>query len=128
MPESSTPIFPARVIDVIDQFKVVINRGAADVRKGQRFLIYAVGKELFDPETKESLGRLELVRGTGAVTHVQEKLATITSDRRTAPRRKVVKPMEPYYMIRGRGEETTEEPGTALPFDDAENGDYAKPV
>ena len=128
MSESATQVFPARVIEVIDRFQVVINRGTADVRKGQRFLVYALGRELFDPDTKESLGRLELVRGTGTVTHVQERLATITSDRRGAPRKRVVRPTDSYSMIRGRGEETTEEPGIELPFDEAIDGDYAKPV
>lgn len=128
MPEASIKTFPARVVELVDPFKVVINRGAADVRKGQRFLIYGQGKELFDPETQESLGYLELVRGTGTVTHVQNKMATITSDRRTLPQRRVIKPSGSYAIIMGRGEETIEDPGKELPFEDPERGDLAKPV
>lgn len=128
MPEASIKTFPARVVELVDPFKVVINRGTADVRKGQRFLIYGQGKELFDPETQESLGYLELVRGTGTVTHVQDKMATITSDRRTLPRRRVIKSSGSYSIIMGRGEETIEDPGKELPFEDPERGDLAKPV
>jgi len=128
MPETSIKTFPARVVEVVDQFKVVINRGVADVRKGQRFLIYGQGKELFDPETQESLGHLELVRGTGTVTHVQDRMATITSDRRTLPRRRVIKSSGSYAVLMGRGEETIEDPGEELPFEDPARGDLAKPV
>ena len=128
MSEETVKTFPARVIEVVDGYKVVINRGAENIRKGQRFLVYGQGKELFDPETNESLGRLELVRGTGTVTHVQAKMATITSDRRTSQRRRVIKPSSSYAMVMGRGEETIDEPGEELPFEDPERGDYAKPV
>lgn len=128
MAEASSKVFPARVVEVVDRFKVVINRGGSDIRKGQRFLIYGLGKELFDPETNESLGHLELVRGTGTVTHVQERVATITSDRRTAPQRRVIRPSGAYAVLSGRGEETIEEAGADLPFEEPERGDFAKPV
>lgn len=127
MSEASTKTFPAHVIEVIDEFKIVINRGAADVHKGQRFLIYSQGKELFDPETSESLGQLELLRGTGIVTHVQDKMATITSDRRSSPRRRVIR-AGTYAAMLGGGEETIEDPAEALPFECPERGDLAKPV
>lgn len=67
-----------RVVKVSSQTEVVINLGAQNgLRQGQEVLIYAIGEELFDPETKESLGQLELVKGRGRVTHLQPRLATV---------------------------------------------------
>ena len=70
----------AKVVDVIDEFRVVINKGGSDgVSLGDRFLIYQIGDELFDPDTNESLGQLEIVRGQGRASHVQERMSTVTS-------------------------------------------------
>lgn len=128
MPETQAQDFPARVVEVVDDYRVVINRGAATVRKGQRFLIYAIGKELFDPETNESLGRLEVVRGTGVVTHVQEKICTISSDRKTSPLKRTMRPSVGVYAIFQNRDEVIEEQGSEIPFDDPAIGDHAKPV
>ena len=41
-----------RVVDVIDQENVVINVGAnGDIKRGDRFIIYGVGKEIIDPDS-----------------------------------------------------------------------------
>jgi hypothetical protein len=64
----------ALAAEVLDDFKVVINRWASHgVKKRNRFLIYELTKELFDPETAESLRRLELSKGTGKVIFVTGK-------------------------------------------------------
>jgi hypothetical protein len=128
MSENTTSTFPARVVEVIDPFKVVVNRGSSSVKKGQRLLIYAVGKELFDPDTNESLGRLEVVRGTGVVTHVQERLCTVTSDQRGSTTRRTIKRNDAFSIIQGRGDEVVEEPGKFQPFEEPAVGDHAKPV
>ena len=55
------------------------------------FLIYHLGDELFDPDTKESLGVLELVCGEGKPEHIQEHLTTlVTSKTETKQSRKIV--------------------------------------
>lgn len=70
-----------QVVEILDEFTVVVNRGGNDgVRLGDRFLIYALGPELKDPETGGSLGKLEVVRGAARAVHVQERMATIKSD------------------------------------------------
>ncbi|WP_418451867.1 hypothetical protein [Candidatus Ventrimonas sp.] len=70
-----------KVVRVIDEYKLVLNIGSDDgAKQGQKYLIYEVGpEEIFDPDTKESLGFLELVKGTGIITHVQPKMSTIES-------------------------------------------------
>ena len=65
-----------KIAQIIDETKIVINIGsAAGVKTGQEFVIYQEGDEIFDPETKESLGKLELIKGSIIIDHVQEKLS-----------------------------------------------------
>jgi hypothetical protein len=49
------------------------------IREGMEFIIYALSDPIFDPETKEPLGQLELHKGRIKVIHVQDKLATATT-------------------------------------------------
>ena len=55
-----------KVVKLLDEYKIVINKGANDgIKVGQVFLVYKEDEELFDPDTNESLGRLEIVKGKG---------------------------------------------------------------
>lgn len=71
----------ARVARVIDDYTVILNKGAADgVQRNDKFLIYGVGEDIIDPETGENLGALETVRGTVRVQHLQERVCTVRSN------------------------------------------------
>ena len=61
--------FPAAVANIINEYKIVINRGSEhNIRLEQRFLIYSLShEEIIDPITNEPLGYLEIVKGTGKV-------------------------------------------------------------
>ena len=65
-----------KVVKILDDYKLAINAGAKDqISLGQKFLIYSLSdEEIIDPDTNQSLGYLEIVKGTGIVTHVQEFL------------------------------------------------------
>lgn len=68
------------VVKVVDDYRIVINRGSEnDVKTGAQYLIFGLDDEIVDPVTKESLGKLEVVRGRARVTHVQGRLATLDS-------------------------------------------------
>ncbi len=70
----------AKVVKVIDRFTVVINAGTSKgVQQGKAFLLVGIGESIIDPDTGESLGSLEIVRGKAKVVHVQERMATLTS-------------------------------------------------
>lgn len=116
----------ARVIKVIDDYTVVINRGKEHgLESFFRVLVYFVDpEELVDPETKESLGNLEIVRGTGKPIHIQDKMATIKSDR-ILPRPKTIRKNGPYSILMGT-EIIEEGPSESLPFDRPQVGDKAK--
>lgn len=69
-----------KVVRVLNPFEVVVNLGSqAGVEEEDGFVVYAQGEELKDPDTGESLGVLEIVRGRARATHVQEKLTTLRS-------------------------------------------------
>ena len=125
-----------KVARVIDNFTLVLNKGAADgVKEGQRFLVYGTGEVIADPDTGDSLGRLEIVRGTGKVTHLQEKMATIGSDMSSDPSRTVRKTQQnapSWLSAMARGLSTSQEielrPPQKVPFENAAVGDAAKPI
>lgn len=57
---------------------VVINLGRDHgVTEGDKFLIYRYGEEVKDPDTGESLGKVEIVLGRGVVKHIQQSMTTL---------------------------------------------------
>lgn len=71
----------AKVVKIIDNYQIVINKGLNDgIKNGDRFLVYVIGEEIKDPDTDESLGNLEIVCGEAIVSHTQDKIATLESD------------------------------------------------
>lgn len=116
-----------------DEMTLVLNVGSVDkIAAGQRFLIYSEGEELFDPITEESLGRLEIVRGTGKALHVQERMTTVRSDAKSEAARTIRKRRhDPFGMASLSayfGPEEVEEviPKDSLPFEGARKGDKAR--
>lgn len=120
-----------KVVHVLnDDYKVVLNVGRNDgIRNNQRFLVYALSDhEIIDPDTKKSLGFLEIVKGSGKVVHVQDNMCTIESDKyKSTPVRKKIRNAGVLSSLYEPVEEivTTNE---HFPFDDPEIGDLAKPI
>ena len=133
--ENTQVLYPASVVRIIDEYTVVINRGSDHaVSKGDQFLVYYVDpEELKDPETGESLGTLEIVRGTGSAVHVQPKITTIKSNR-SVSRGRVIRrtsnpPLGGLFSTLASERETIEEPEReALPFAEVQVEDRVKPV
>ena len=68
--------FPVRVLVKRDK-QITINRGdGAGVAVGQVWNIFAMGEELVDPDTKEVLGREEVLVGKARIVSVQAKFST----------------------------------------------------
>lgn len=69
-----------KVAAIVDDTTLVLNVGSREgVREGQLFAIVASHAEIFDPDSGESLGAWESVKGRVVVTHVQERMATARS-------------------------------------------------
>jgi hypothetical protein len=76
-------IFPVKVIAKSDK-TVTVNRGeGTGVAVDQVWRVFAVGKELIDPDTQEVLGKEEVEVGKVRITDVLPKLskATVVDDR-----------------------------------------------
>lgn len=86
-------IINGKVLKVIDEFKVAINKGARDgVYSGQIFLIYHLSADdMIDEDTGENLGKIEYVIGKGEVVHLQEKIATIKSIEKCGSTKKTIR-------------------------------------
>ena len=73
-----------RIAQIISPTHFVLAAGMEQgVQEGMEFIIYELSDPVIDPETKESLGRLELHKGRVRVIHVQDKISTA----RTLPRK-----------------------------------------
>ena len=133
-------IFPAKVVTYMDfnyctggYNQIVINRGSANgIKEGQKFIVYSIGEELFDPDTNESLGNLEIIKGTGVATHVQKRQTTITTDNykkvpKRVPQSKFVN-MLLGIPINTKNEYIEEFSETKIPFKDLKKGDLVRPV
>lgn len=139
MSEIATRTALARVVHVDEDwghgpFELVIGWGSDHgVKVGDRFLIFGHGPRILDPESGEDLGVLEVVRGRGVVTHVQDRIATVRSIEKGRPRgatRRVVRqPAMGALSIALGG--VVEEEITAdedRPFANAQRGDLARPI
>lgn len=103
-------IIEGKVLDVIDNFKVAINKGERDgVYTGQKFLIYYLSEhDMIDEDTGENLGKIEYVIGKGKVVHLQDKIATIQSFEKNTLGKKTIKKSNNIFAI--TTEETIIEP------------------
>ncbi|MFW2579109.1 hypothetical protein ACN5PC_04045 [Aliarcobacter butzleri] len=71
----------AKVIKIVDEYKIAINKGSLDgVNKSDKFIIFKKGEELFDPDTNESLGFLEIPKLKMKVFNIQEKMTLLESN------------------------------------------------
>ena len=69
-------IFPPKVLSKRDK-QITINRGdGTDIAVGQIWNVFALGEELIDPDTKESLGREEILIGKAKITSILPKTST----------------------------------------------------
>lgn len=74
-----------KVAKILDEVRLVINRGSRDgVRPGMRFVAYAEVEDVADPETGESLGKWELVKGRLLAAHVQERMTVCAPEPESA--------------------------------------------
>jgi len=70
------------VVFVLGESRVALNRKPiTDIQIDDRFQIYALTEEIFDPISNESLGRLKLYKGTGKIVDIQDTMVILQSDR-----------------------------------------------
>ena len=73
-----------KVIKIIDEYQVVINAGKnKSLTKGQILEIFVPGEKIYDPDTKEFLGTLDLVKAYLCVKDVFDKMCICENDEKT---------------------------------------------
>ena len=66
-----------RIVHIPSDHEVVINKGLSDgVKYDMEFVIYEEGDPVIDPETREVLDRIEIVKNRVYVTHLQNRICT----------------------------------------------------
>lgn len=121
-----------KVASIINDYKLVLNVGRKhNVEKGFRFSVYSISEsDIIDPDTKKSLGKLELPLGTGKVISVQENMCIIESDMYSKSISKISKKTTPLGFLSSMYDQqivTEEFPNDDIhePFDNVQIGDSA---
>jgi hypothetical protein len=68
-------LYPVRIASIEKNGQIIINQGGKRISKGLLFDIFVEGKEIFDVDTKESLGETETLVATIRVNKVTPKIA-----------------------------------------------------
>ena len=68
-------IYPVSIVSSTGD-QVTLGQGGKTIRMGDKYNLVRYGKDIFDPHTKESLGREEVVVGVLKITNVQSKTST----------------------------------------------------
>jgi hypothetical protein len=114
-----------KVVQILNPFEIVVNLGSEQgVTEKTKFVVYAVGDEIRDPDTGESLGLLEIVRGRARVKHRQPKMATLRSERTRFVTRETT-PMATTWIL-GGSQKIIEREDEDLPFEAVEVGDRVR--
>lgn len=69
------------VASKLDDFQIVINKGNDDgIDTYMRFLVFEEGQEILDPQSRKSLGKLEIPKGFFKVLHIQNQMTVLVSE------------------------------------------------
>lgn len=72
-----------KVVKIIDEYLIVVNYGKSqNAQKGDELEIFDIGERVFDPETNEDLGTLDLYKGKITVVNVYDKISLCKSAER----------------------------------------------
>ncbi len=117
-------IYPIRIASITEDGQVIINQGGSRILVGQLLDIYSQGKELFDVDTKESLGRMEILVATVRIDKVLPRISYakfIDGDLSKISQGLIcrTKKVEEVETIQGRRSKIQRAPegGVKLPFD-----------
>lgn len=73
-----------KVVRILDDKKVIVDLGSDDkVKEGMKFVIYEQSEEIFDPDTGDSLGIIDIIKHRLKVVNVMEKMSIMESDEYT---------------------------------------------
>ena len=110
--ELTENIFPPVVTQVTGWGSFVVNRGGNTVREDDLFEVFAIGDRLVDPDTGESLGRLETAAGIARITSVKPKfsLAEMITDHDGIARGMILRRFHDFLGVQGGSDTRTAQP------------------
>lgn len=68
-------IYPVRIV-AVNGDEITLGQGGRTIQSGRSYNLIKLGERIYDPYTKESLGRHETIVGTVNITSVQAKTST----------------------------------------------------
>ena len=69
-------VIEGKVAKILDESNLIISVGSSQgVQQGLPFIVFAPGDEVVDPDSGESLGTWEAVKGEIVANHVQERIS-----------------------------------------------------
>lgn len=116
-------VYPIRIAAVQQDGQIILNQGGDRMAKGMLLDVFTEGKEIFDPDTKESLGKVEnrvVTIEVQEVTHTMSFAKVITGDLSKVSKGLVcrVKSGKKAYNVGTKPNVIrTEKGGVKLPFD-----------
>ena len=116
-------LYPVRVAAVQADGQVVLNQGGDRISPGALLEIYTSGQEVIDPDTKESLGKVESLVATLRITRVANKMSfaeVVSGDKSKIAEGLVCRPKQVAKKLDAGAERRvimTPEGGVKLPFD-----------
>jgi TolB-like protein len=117
-------LYPIRIASIDQNGQVIINQGGSRIAVGQLLDIVSQGKELFDADTKESLGTTETLVATIRIDKVMPKISyakVVEGDLTQLSEGLICRPKrtEAAVPVEGRKSEVQKSPtgGVKLPFD-----------
>jgi hypothetical protein len=109
-------LIQTRIAQIVSPTQVVLAAGSDDgVEEGMEFVIYELSDPIEDPETKESLGQLELPKGRLKVVHVQDRISSARTMSRKVERQRDIMGLDRYFGTWNWTETVYEQ----LPLDDS---------
>lgn len=75
------PLLTGRVLKILDPYRVVVDIGYnKGIKNNMKFIIYELGEEIIDPDTRRVIDRLEIIKHCIKVIQIQEKFSVMKSD------------------------------------------------
>lgn len=95
-----------KVAKILSSSRMVINLGSSDsIEVGNEFEAYEMGDEIVDPDSGDSMGNLEILKGKFVVVSTQEKMSVLEKKKRTVTKTRYVNDFARAFSIFGGREE-----------------------
>lgn len=69
-----------KIVEILSEYDILINGGTTHgIKENDKFEIYKQGRPVIDPDTKETLGYFDMIKGIVVAKKIQEKITICSS-------------------------------------------------